>query len=235
MYTISFNGKELNVATENALFSPREADKGTLLMLGHVAFGEKEKVLDLGCGCGIVSLAACSFGVLPERVVLTDVDPLAVSTARKNMERNGFPGAVFVTGDALQNVPGADFTLILSNPPYHTDFKVAKTFIEKGFNRLLVGGRMFMVTKRKDWYKNKLISVFGGVKIYEEEGYFIFEAQKRSESYAGGKPGKGRNAKAKPGKEGSGKNGTGNAKSGKDGSGKSGNARASKDEKRSGK
>ena len=195
MYSISFNGKDLEVATENALFSPREADKGTLLMLGHVAFSEEEKVLDLGCGCGIVSLAACAFGVAPERVVLTDVDPLAVETSRKNMERNGFSGATFVTGDALENVPGADFTLILSNPPYHTDFKVARTFIEKGFNRLSVGGRMFMVTKRKDWYKNKLISVFGGVKIYEEEGYFIFEAQKRSASYAGGKPRKSKGGK----------------------------------------
>ena len=195
MYSISFNGKDLEVATENALFSPREADKGTLLMLGHVAFSEEEKVLDLGCGCGIVSLAACAFGVAPERVVLTDVDPLAVETSRKNMEGNGFSGATFVTGDALENVPGADFTLILSNPPYHTDFKVARTFIEKGFNRLSVGGRMFMVTKRKDWYKNKLISVFGGVKIYEEEGYFIFEAQKRSASYAGGKPRKSKGGK----------------------------------------
>ena len=100
------------------------------------------------------------------------------------MKKNGFEGAVFVVGDALTNVPGSDFDIILSNPPYHTDFKVAKTFIEKGFNRLKIGGKMLMVTKRKDWYKNKLIAIFGGVKIYEEDGYFVFEAQKRSASYA---------------------------------------------------
>ena len=46
---------------------------------------------------------------------------------------------------------------------------------------------MFMVTKRKDWYKNKLIAIFGGVKIYEEDGYFVFEAQKRAMTYAGKK------------------------------------------------
>ena len=186
MYTITYNGKELEVMTEGSLFSPKEADKGTLAMLRHVSFEAENKVLDLGCGTGIVSLIAAASGVDPKNIVLTDVDPLAVSTAEKNMKKNGFEGAVFVVGDALTNVPGSGFDLILSNPPYHTDFKVAKTFIEKGFNRLSIGGKMFMVTKRKDWYKNKLISIFGGVKIYEEDGYFIFESQKRSDKYASG-------------------------------------------------
>jgi len=40
-----------------------------------------------------------------------------------------------------------DFTLILSNPPYHTDFSVAKNFIEGGYKRLVIGGRMVMVQK----------------------------------------------------------------------------------------
>ena len=37
-----------------------------------------------------------------------------------------------------------------------------------------------MVTKRLDWYKNKLTSVFGGVKIIEKNGYNIFIAEKRN-------------------------------------------------------
>lgn len=36
-----------------------------------------------------------------------------------------------------------------------------------------------MVTKRYHWYKNKLESVFGGVKVIEENGYYIFISQKR--------------------------------------------------------
>lgn len=38
---------------------------------------------------------------------------------------------------------------------------------------------MVMVTKRYEWYKNKLQSVFGGVKVVEEAGYYIFISQKR--------------------------------------------------------
>lgn len=55
-----------------------------------------------------------------------------------------------------------DFTLILSNTPYHNDFSIAKHFIKEGFRRIVIGGKMIMVTKRKDWYKNKFISIFGG-------------------------------------------------------------------------
>ncbi len=41
-----------------------------------------------------------------------------------------------------------------------------------------------MVTKRKDWYQNKFIAVFGGVKITETDGYFVFMGEKRQNSYA---------------------------------------------------
>ena len=43
---------------------------------------------------------------------------------------------------------------------------------------------MMMVTKRKEWYKNKLISIFGGVTIAEIDGYYVFASQKRSANYA---------------------------------------------------
>ena len=39
-----------------------------------------------------------------------------------------------------------------------------------------------MVTKRLDWYKNKLTSVFGGVKVYEIDGYYVFIAEKRRQA-----------------------------------------------------
>lgn len=189
MYTCELSGKLVEINTDVSLFSPMGPDKGTLSMLEHANFADADKVLDLGCGAGIVSLAACCAGVNPANVTMTDVDPVATEYASQNMHNAGFDGATIVCGDALSMVNDSDYTIILSNPPYHTDFSVAKAFIEKGFNRLKVGGRMLMVTKRRDWYKNKMISVFGGVKIYEhDDGYIVFESTKRSEKYAGTKP-----------------------------------------------
>jgi 16S rRNA (guanine1207-N2)-methyltransferase len=42
----------------NEVFSPKNADKGTLAMLSVVEFDSNDKVLDLGCGYGIVGIFA---------------------------------------------------------------------------------------------------------------------------------------------------------------------------------
>lgn len=99
-------------------------------------------------------------------------------------------GAHVCVSDGFRDVDASGFDLILSNPPYQADFSVAKGFIEKGFNRLKIGGRLYMVTKRREWYRNKMIAVFGGVEIRETDGYFVFIAERRSLKYANRRPGR---------------------------------------------
>ncbi|NLW10258.1 MAG: class I SAM-dependent methyltransferase [Firmicutes bacterium] len=183
MIKTNIKGVDLVFETSKSLFSPRAIDLGTLSMLSVVEFGENEKVLDLGCGYGVVGILAAKI-VGEENVVMLDIDEEAVKLAQKNALLNGVPGVKTIQSDGFTNLDEKDFTLILCNPPYHTDFSVAKVFIEKGFNRLCIGGRMYMVTKRKKWYKNKLIAIFGGVQILEINGYYVFMAIKKSSTYA---------------------------------------------------
>ena len=111
---------------------------------------------------------------------MCDISENAVSLARTNAELNNVAHIDIRLSDAYENIPENNFSLILSNPPYHTDFSVAKRFIETGFKKLLVGGKMIMVTKRLDWYRNKLTSVFGGVQVTEANGYYVFVSEKRA-------------------------------------------------------
>ena len=176
-------GQRVFLETRKGLFSPEHADRGTMAMLSTVDFQPGMRVMDLGCGCGIVGIAAAK-KCGAENIVMSDLDPNAVDAARENAERNGVGGVKIVVSDGFDAVEEAGFDMILSNPPYQTDFAVAKKFIEKGFNRLRVGGRMVMVTKRLDWYRNKLKAIFGGVRVQEIDGYYVFTAEKRSMSYA---------------------------------------------------
>ncbi len=178
--TAEIKGIRLELDTNPEIFSPAAADRGTLAMLSQVEFSPDDKVLDLGCGCGIVGIYAARL-LGGDKVVMTDVSPIAVSTAKENAVKNGVGGIRTYQGSGYENVKENNFTLILSNPPYHTDFSVAKEFIEGGFHKLVLGGKMIMVTKRPDWYKNKLAAVFGGVRVSEIDGYFVFEAEKRGE------------------------------------------------------
>jgi 16S rRNA (guanine1207-N2)-methyltransferase len=179
----SINGIDLTFETDNTLFSPLNIDKGTLAMLSVVEFSNTDKVLDLGCGYGAVGIYAAKL-IGKQNVVMSDVDEKCVKLSVKNAELNGVGGISTVLSDGFDSIKNNEYTLILSNPPYHSDFSVPKHFIEKGFNRLKVGGKMFMVTKRKDWYKNKFNAIFGGTTISEIDEYFVFCAEKRNTQYA---------------------------------------------------
>ena len=183
---VEWMGQTLTMQTDPGLFSPQHPDRGTLAMLSWVKFQPGQKILDLGCGWGLVGIY-CAKLLGQQSVTMLDVDPVAVECARANCLLNGLSDLRPIVSDAYDALDDAGFTLIMSNPPYHADFAVPRRFIEKGFNRLKLGGRLMMVTKRKDWYKNKLISVFGGVHIEEADGYFVFTAEKRSTRYASGR------------------------------------------------
>ena len=180
-------GQQVSLETKPGLFSPEHVDRGTLAMLSHVKIASGMRIMDLGCGCGVVGIVAAKIAG-EENVFMSDADPMAVETARRNAERNGVGGVRVFLSDGFRDVDASGFDLILSNPPYQTDFSVAKGFIEKGFNRLKIGGKLYMVTKRRAWYKNKMISVFGGVEIRETDGYYVFIAERRSLQYANKAP-----------------------------------------------
>lgn len=170
---------DLKFETEPSIFSPNSIDNGTLAMLSEIDFLPSDNVLDLGCGYGVVGILAGKL-IGEERVMMCDISERAVEYASINAALNGVPHINIRLSDGYQNIEENDFTLILSNPPYHADFSAPKKFIEVGFRKLAVGGKLVMVTKRLDWYKNKLSSVFGGVKVREKEGYYVFVAEKRS-------------------------------------------------------
>ena len=183
MITSTIKDISLNFKTLPDVFSPTQIDKGTLAMLSVVDFTLADKILDLGCGYGVVGITAAKI-IGPQNVVMSDIQRKAVIISQENAALNGVAEIKIIQSDGFANIRDSEFTIILCNPPYHADFSVPKHFIEKGFNRLMLGGKMYMVTKRKDWYKNKLTAIFGGVKVHEIDGYFIFCAEKRSMKYA---------------------------------------------------
>ena len=188
MFTCTINEIELTFETNKTSFSPLGVDKGTLAMLSVANLPQNlsadDKLLDLGCGYGVVGIYAAKI-IAPQNIVMSDVSKSCIELSKKNAQLNGVLDDIkIIHSDGFSNIADNDFMVILSNPPYHADFKVPKHFIEKGFNRLKIGGAMYMVTKRKDWYKNKLTAIFGGVKVYEIDKYYVFRAEKRSAKYA---------------------------------------------------
>lgn len=180
MISAEIKNVSLKFETDPSNFSPNSIDVGTLAMLSAVEFLPDDKILDMGCGYGVVGILVAKL-IGQENVTMCDISESAVKQAKINAELNGVPDIDIKISDGFSEIADNEFTLILSNPPYHADFSVPKHFIEVGFKKLAVGGKMVMVTKRLDWYKNKLTSVFGGVRVREIDGYYVFISEKRGE------------------------------------------------------
>ena len=73
-----------------------------------------ETVLDLGCGSGILSIAALLYGA--SRAEGVDIDELAVKTAVENGRRNGFeaPVLTYHCGDMAQKITGT-YDVVVAN------------------------------------------------------------------------------------------------------------------------
>jgi 16S rRNA (guanine1207-N2)-methyltransferase len=136
----SIQGIDLSLETAAGLFSPRKIDAGTLAMLSRARFSARDKILDLGCGYGVVGILAAKL-IGADRVYMVDNDPVAVDLASKNARANGVDAIKIVLSNGFDALGESEFSQILCNPPYHVDFAVPKRFIHKGFNRLALDGR----------------------------------------------------------------------------------------------
>ncbi len=71
------------------------------------------RVLDVGAGSGILSIAAARLGA--SYVEAVEIDPVAAGVCRQNVERNGLADVVSVQAGALHSAPDAPFDLVLAN------------------------------------------------------------------------------------------------------------------------
>ena len=71
------------------------------------------RVFDVGCGSGILALAALRLGAAS--AVGHDTDPVAVDAARANAERNGLDGRIEVRQGSLPEAARERFPLVLAN------------------------------------------------------------------------------------------------------------------------
>ena len=72
-----------------------------------------ERVLDVGTGSGILAVAALRLGAA--RATAIDVDPDAIASARVNAELNGVTAAMELTIASPEEVPAAEWPLVLAN------------------------------------------------------------------------------------------------------------------------
>jgi release factor glutamine methyltransferase len=108
--------KDLHVTVDPGVFYPRFIFSTRLLL---EFLDEKElsgkKFLELGAGCGIISLLAARKGAI---VIASDINPAAVENIKKNALRNHLEMNV-VESNLFMNIRERNFDMIVIAPPYY--------------------------------------------------------------------------------------------------------------------
>ena len=180
MYKITYNGKDLEVMTEGSLFSPKEADKGTLAMLRHVSFEAENKVLDLGCGYGPIGIIMKR--VFPSmEVTMVDINHRAIELAKQNAEANSVKCVDVHPSDGCASVEGL-YDVILTNPPVRAGKQTVFSFYDGAYEHMAEGAFLYVVLQKKQGAPSSekyLIEKFGNCEVIaKESGYWIMKSVK---------------------------------------------------------
>ncbi len=177
----AIGGIDLEFHTTWGLFSPEKIDEGTLRLIPQVVLKAHDRVLDLGCGYGVIGIALARRE--PAAVVqMIDKDFVAVDYAEKNIALNQVKNARAYLSNGFDQVPAEDrFNVIVSNLPAKISKEYFWILFEEARQRLVPGGTFYVVTiagLRRFTEKN-FLKIFGNYRLVDSRGtYFVAAATK---------------------------------------------------------
>jgi 16S rRNA (guanine1207-N2)-methyltransferase len=166
--------------TGSGVFSKNKVDKGTALLANNMLINKDDKVLDIGCGIGILGIVAAK--CFPETSVsLADVNRRALSLAKMNIELNNLFNADVFYSDLYKNIKDK-FNTILVNPPQTAGKQICFEIIEKSKDYLEKNGLLQLVARHNKGGRQlseKMKNDFGNLKeIAKKGGYRIYVSKK---------------------------------------------------------
>ncbi|EFL80586.1 16S rRNA (guanine(1207)-N(2))-methyltransferase RsmC [Actinobacillus pleuropneumoniae] len=171
----SYRLQDLNIFALPAVFSSAELDGGTQLLLStfNKADRLKGKVLDLGCGAGVIG-ASLKQQFEKIKLTMSDIHAMALESSRRTLAENALDGTV-VASDVFSNIEER-FDLIVSNPPFHdgidTAYRAVEDLIAQAKQRLNRGGELRIVANAFLPYPDLLDKAFGSHQVIAKSNKF---------------------------------------------------------------
>jgi 23S rRNA (guanine1835-N2)-methyltransferase len=160
------------VISHAGIFGGERLDIGTRLLLEHLPRGHgRQRIVDLGCGNGVLGLRAAIANPRAE-VTFVDESYRAVASAEATFRANLGPErlAHFIVGNGLFDLanggqPIVGFDVVLNNPPFHENHAISdatawQMFVESR-DALRQGGELWVVGNHPLGYPEKLKRLFG--------------------------------------------------------------------------
>ena len=170
---------KLGLWSQPGVFSWDRPDPGSALLERHIA-DLAGAGADLGCGVGMLALAALASRALVS-FALVDLDRRAIAAARRNVAD---PRASFLQADLRNDTPALGaLDFVIMNPPFHDggaeDKALGQAFIRTAAAMLKPGGALKMVANVGLPYEAVLAERFKDVRLIDQApGYKVIEARR---------------------------------------------------------
>jgi 16S rRNA (guanine1207-N2)-methyltransferase len=187
VFATELRGRRYTFLSRAGVFSRKEVDQGTRLLIETMDVRPRHSIIDVGCGYGPIGITAAHLASVG-RVVMVDCNARAVECATQNIQahhlnharKNGKPRVEAVLGDRFDAVPGERFDRVVSNPPFHSGSDVLLPLIDEAYAHLRVHGRVYLVIMRYAGIKRHMMKIFGNCQIAADDGRYVVLVSERT-------------------------------------------------------
>ncbi|MCG7871107.1 MAG: methyltransferase [Candidatus Thiodiazotropha lotti] len=181
VFSADLGGEQLIFHSTWGIFSPKEIDAGTQLLVNHLEIQTEDNCLDLGCGYGPIGLYMAN-RAYDGKTLLVDKDFMAVDYANANAKRNNLTNAKAILSNGFDHIdPNSKFDVIASNIPAKVGKEMLTLILNDAYSKLNPGGKLYVVTINglRQYMKRNLTDVFGDYKkLKQGKTYTVALARK---------------------------------------------------------
>jgi 16S rRNA (guanine1207-N2)-methyltransferase len=175
-FDLVIRGETFRLSSLPGIFAYNKLDAGTQLLLEHMSPPPGARVLDLGCGYGIIGLVAARQDVAA--VDLVDANLLALAATKRNIARNDIAIARAWACEIRDGLGVSQYDYVVTNLPFHSgkevDYDIAHAFIMQARTALKPGGQLMLVANRFLRYERVMQPIFAAVdRIAETKSYQV--------------------------------------------------------------
>lgn len=165
-FSTTLRGRSLRFTTTWGLFSPREVDLGSSLLIDTVEVRPEDDCADVGCGYGAIGLTLAALAPRGQTLLL-DKDFVAVDYANRNATANHLENARAMLSNGFSHVEsGRTFDLVTANLPAKAGNEMLEIMLADAYLRLRPGGRLTVVTlsNMRHFIDRTMVSLFGNAE-----------------------------------------------------------------------
>ena len=175
-------GKGFRFSTNSGVFSKDKVDYGTKLLLNNIVIHKKSgKLLDLGCGYGVLGV------ILGENyknldIDMVDVNERAVTLANYNLQLNGVNGVNCYVSNIYEGV-SSKYDYIVTNPPIRAGKDVLLQFLVGSYDYLVSDGQLWFVMRKDHGVKTMILrlqELFDVKIVCRDKGFYIVKCVKKN-------------------------------------------------------